>query len=85
MMNPLETPNFMAPNYPAANKCMPQPSDYVDYACTVNGRSEPYPTSRLYYIKYGAVVAGVVNPPNTALAPDPAVTVSLVNVVESPN
>ena len=85
MVDPLETPNFQTPTYPTAGACQPQPSDYVNYSCIVNGNSEPFPISRLYYIDYGAVVAGVVNPPNTSLQPDVAVTVTQVNVVEYPH
>jgi hypothetical protein len=85
MVDPLETPNFLTPSYPTSAPCQPQTEEYVNYSCTVNGKPEPYPISRLYYIKNGAAVAGVVNPPNTALAPDKAVTVTAVTVIESPN
>jgi len=85
MVDPFDTPNFQTPTYPTSAPCYPQPSDYVNYSCTVNGRSQPYPISKLYYAPFGAVVAGVVNPPNTALAPDTAVTVNQVTVLAYPH
>jgi hypothetical protein len=81
--DPLNTPNFLSPGGSAPSNC--QPTDYVDYTCTVNGKSEAYPISRLYYADHGTAVAGVVNAPNTAFASQTAMTVSRVTVVEYPN
>jgi len=85
MVDPLETPNFQTPTYPISGKCQPQPSDYVNYSCLVNGQSEAFPISRLHYVTRGAAVAGVVNPPNTTPPAGVAVTVNEVTLIESPN
>ncbi len=39
MVDPLETPNFLTPSYPTSAPCQPQTEEYVNYSCTVNGKT----------------------------------------------